>query len=134
LVTSPAAFEDTHLLDLFPAACGGLGAFKVSWIIVLCLLPLPELASFASKSTQAFCSLGTCTNSNAAKISFKSMTYFRFATIWGSLAWYLPVTCPVTSSESLFTNKLRAPIYLANNIPATKASFSLVIASLESEL
>ena len=101
-----------------------LGVFKVSWMTVLCLPSLLELASFASKLDQAFYSLGKSTNSNVSKASLKSLTYSRYATIWGSLAWYSPITSQVISSESLFTNKLRAPISLASNIPATKASYS----------
>ena len=97
---------------------------RVSCMIVICLPPLPELASFASKSARAFCSRGTCTNSNTTKVSFRIWTYYRYAAIWGSFAWYSLVTCPVTSKESLFTSKLFTPISLASNIPAIRASYS----------
>ena len=96
----------------------------MSCMTVLYLPPLPELASFASKSARAFCSLGTRTNSNTAKVSFRVFTYSRYTTIWGSLSWYSPVTCPVTSRESRFANKPLAPISLASNIPAIKVSYS----------
>ena len=95
------------------------GVLRVSCIIVLCLPPLLELASFASKSTRAFCSRGTCTNLNTAKVSFRIWTYCRYATIWGSLAWYSPVYYPVTNRESLFFL-----ISLASSIPAIRASYS----------
>ena len=36
------------------------GVLRVSCMTVLCLPPLPELASFASKLARAFCSRGTC--------------------------------------------------------------------------
>ena len=39
--------------------------------------PLPELASLASKSTRAFCSLGTCTTLNETKELFNSCTYSK---------------------------------------------------------
>ena len=87
---------------------------------VLCLPPFPKLASFSSKLARAFCSLGTCTNSNTAKVSFKIWTYCRYAAIWGSLAWY----SPVTNRESLFANKLFAPISVASSILAIRASYS----------
>ena len=58
------------------------------------------------------------------KFSLKSVTYLKYEAICGSLAWYSPVTCLVINNESLFTNKLRVPSSLANNIPATKASYS----------
>jgi len=86
--------------------------------------PFLELASLDSMPAREFCSLGTCTSSNMEKATFRSMTYLRYETNCGSLAWYSPVTCPVTSKESLFTNKLRAPNSLASNIPAIKASYS----------
>ena len=86
--------------------------------------PLPELASLASRSARAFCSLGTCTNSNATNAPFSTWTHFKYAAICGSFAWYSPVTCPVTSSESLFAKRLCAPISLARSIPAIRASYS----------
>ena len=75
-----------------------LGDVKVSWMTDLWRPPLPELGSLASRSARAFYSLGTYTNSNARKVSFKSTTYFKYEAICGSFAWYSHVTCPVTSS------------------------------------
>ena len=48
----------------------------------------------------------------------------KYAAIWGSLAWYSPVTCPVTNKESLFANNPLAPISFASIIPAIRASYS----------
>ena len=76
----------------------------VSCMTVLWMPLFPELASFASKSARAFCSRGTCTNSNIAKVSFRIWTYSRYTAIWGSLAWYSPVTCHVTNRESLLAS------------------------------
>jgi len=59
------------------------GVLRVSYMTIFCLPPLLELASFASKSAQAFCSRGTCTNSNTTKVSFRIWTYYRYASIWG---------------------------------------------------
>ena len=100
------------------------GILSVSWMTVLCLPPLPELASLASRSALAFCSLGTCTSSNVAKAPFNISTYLKYAAIYGSFAWYSPVTCPVTNWESLFARRLWAPISLANSIPTISASYS----------
>ena len=52
------------------------------------------------------------------------LIFIRYEASCGSLAWYSPMTCLVTSKESLFTNKLRTPNFLASNIPAIKASYS----------
>ena len=98
--------------------------FRVSCMTVLCLPPLPELTSLASKSARAFFSLGTCTSSNIANDPFRTWTYTKYAAIRGSLAWYSPFTWPVTSRESLFANKLCAPISLANSMPTMRASYS----------
>ena len=89
------------------------GVFRFSWMTVLCLPPLPELASFVSKSARAFCSLGTCINSNTAKRPSESL--------WHDI---LLLLSPVTRRESLFANKLCAPISLANSILAIRASYS----------
>ena len=86
--------------------------------------PLLELANLASRLALAFCSLGMCTSSNTANAFLKTWTYPRYATICGSLAWYSSVTWPVTSWESLFTSRPRAPISLARSIPAMRASYS----------
>ena len=86
--------------------------------------PLPELASLASKSALAFCSLGTWINSNAVKDTFKVRTYSRYAAICGSLAWNSPVTYPVTNRESVLAINLLAPISFANSIPTIRALYS----------
>ena len=72
----------------------------------------------------AFCSLGTCNSSNAAKAPFNTSTYLKYAAIYGSFAWHSPVTCPVTNWVSLFAKRLWAPISLAKSIPAISASYS----------
>ena len=110
-----------------------LGIFSVSWVNDRWLLLTPSevltcwtsdmlpvvvrgvlrvscmMASFASKSARAFYSLGTCTNSNTTKVSFRIWTYSRYVAIWESLSWYSPVTCPLTNRESLFASKLSHP-------------------------
>ena len=62
--------------------------------------------------------------SNTSNDSFRIWTYSRYAAIWGSLAWYSPVTWLVTNKESPFANNPFAPISLANNVPAIRASYS----------
>ena len=101
-----------------------LSDFKVSWMTNLCQSPFPELASLDNKFAWEFFSLGTSTSSNVKKVSFRSITYLRYEAYCGSLAWYSPVTCPVTSNKSLFTSKLWAPNSLASNILTIKASYS----------
>ena len=86
-----------------------LGCFKVSWIIDLCLPSFPELASLDNRSAREFCYLWIWARSNVEKITLKIFTYLRYEVSCGSLDWYSPMTCPVTSNESLFTNKLWAP-------------------------
>ena len=86
--------------------------------------PFPEFASLDSKSAREFYSLRTCTSSNVEKAAFRSITYVRYEANCISLAWYSPMTCPITSNESLFTNKLQVSYSLASNIPTIKASYS----------
>jgi len=85
---SPKRTDLINVLSATNVRC----VLRVSCITVLCLPPLPELASLASRSARAFCSLGMCTSSNTANTLFKTWTYPRYATIYGSLAWYSPVT------------------------------------------
>ena len=100
------------------------GAFKVSWITDLCRPPFTELANLAKRLAREFCFRGTCINSNSAKLPFNVITYLRYEANYGSLAWYSSETCLLTSSESLFTNKFRAPNSYASSIPAFKVSYS----------
>ena len=107
--------------DATPSAI--LGDFNVSWITDICRPPFPELANLDNRSAREFFSLGTWMRLNVENDAFKIVTYLRYEASWKSLPWYSPVTYPVTSNESLFTNKLCAPNSLASNMPATKASY-----------
>ena len=126
-MTSLNAFWGAYLLDFCCATYDG--SMCPQGLLYDCPLsaPLPELGSFVRESARAFYSLGTCTNLNTAKVSFRIWTYSRYAAIWGSLTWYSPVTCPVTNRESLFASKLSPPISLASSITTIKASYSSLL-------
>jgi len=70
-MTSLDTFRGAYLLDFRRVICGGSRCPQSLLDDCPLSAPLPELESFVSKSTRAFCSRGTGTNSNTSKVSFK---------------------------------------------------------------
>ena len=83
-----------------------------------------EAATTAKASAFSLQSRGTCSSFQVERIFNFCLTREAYFDIRGSLDSNFALTCPITSCESLFIERLSAPMASASSSPAIMASYS----------